>query len=184
MANTYFFTGFPGFIASSLIKQLLYKGYEIDHIYLLVLPDFFQKANEEIVKIAFDENIPRNRFTVITGDITKPNLHMTPDMIEQLQNEVTHIFHLAAIYDLAVPKDIAYNVNVNGTKNVNEWVQTLHNLRRYIYFSTAYVSGTREGRINETELTMNQTFKNHYESTKYEAEVLVREVMDSVPTTI
>ena len=36
----------------------------------------------------------------------------------------------------------------------------------------------------EHELVMGQDFKNHYESTKWQAEVWVREYMDKVPTTI
>ncbi|WP_246042211.1 hypothetical protein [Cohnella pontilimi] len=39
---------------------------------------------------------------------------------------------------------------------MNQWILTLPNLRRYVYFSTAYVSGDREGRILETELEMEQ----------------------------
>lgn len=52
-----------------------------------------------------------------------------------------------------------------------------------MYFSTAYVSGNRTGLIRETELQMGQQFKNHYEETKYKAEVLVQELKD-VPYTI
>lgn len=185
MSNRYFFTGFPGFIASSLIRQIIRDRYgEIEHIYLLVLPNLLDTVREQVVRIAAEENLPFERFSLITGDITKPDLAIHPEMGTQLRNDVTHVFHLAAVYDLAVPQDIAYNVNVNGTRNVNEWILSLHHIERYIYFSTAYVSGTREGRIFETELEMNQSFKNHYESTKYEAEKLVRDIMSRVPTTI
>lgn len=83
-----------------------------------------------------------------------------------------------------MPEPLAERVNVHGTNQVNEWVQTLPNLQRYIYFSTAYVSGTREGRIYEEELEMHQTFRNHYERTKYDAEVLVDRLKEMVPTTI
>ncbi|WP_226037747.1 SDR family oxidoreductase [Aquibacillus saliphilus] len=185
MRNTYFFTGFPGFICSSLIKQLLLKSSnEIDHIYLLVLPDLKQKAEEEVERIISSNNSMKEKFTVIQGDITATNLNLTTEINRQLSETVTHVFHLAAIYDLAVPKDIAYQVNVNGTNQVNNWLLSLTNLKRYIYFSTAYVAGTREGEILETELDEGQTFKNHYEHTKFEAEKLVRKIMDRVPTTI
>ena len=50
--------------------------------------------------------------------------------------------------------------------------------------STAYVAGTRTGVVYEHELSMGQGFKNHYESTKFQAEVWVREYMARVPTTI
>ncbi|KIL37043.1 3-beta hydroxysteroid dehydrogenase [Cohnella kolymensis] len=185
MSRCYFFTGFPGFIASSLIRQIIRDHHAaIGHIYLLVLPDLLEKAREEVQRVSAEEGLPFERFSLISGDITKPDLDILPERNGLLQHEVTHVFHLAAVYDLAVPRQIAFNVNVNGTRNVNDWVQGLHNIERYVYFSTAYVSGTREGRILESELDRDQSFKNHYESTKFEAEMLVRQVMGKVPTTI
>ncbi|GAA0341835.1 SDR family oxidoreductase [Bacillus carboniphilus] len=184
MSHTYFFTGFPGFIATSLIKEIIRKGYPVCHIYVLVLPNFKDRALEEIDRIASKGDINASQFTVITGDITRPQLAIDDPLNGELQSKVTHVFHLAAIYDLAVPEDIAFEVNVNGTKNMNDWVLTLPNIERYVYFSTSYVAGTREGRILETDLDMNQSFKNHYEQTKYKAEVLVNEIMNHVPTTI
>src|SRR6266496_1323586 len=50
--------------------------------------------------------------------------------------------------------------------------------------STAYVAGDRTGVVYEHELSLGQGFKNHYESTKFQAELWVRELMDRVPTTI
>ena len=57
-------------------------------------------------------------------------------------------------------------------------------LERLNYVSTAYVAGTRTGTVYEHELIMGQQHKNHYESTKFQAEVWVREYLDKVPTTI
>jgi nucleoside-diphosphate-sugar epimerase len=57
-------------------------------------------------------------------------------------------------------------------------------LERHVYISTAYVAGWRSGVVYEHELVLGQTFKNHYESTKFQAEVWVRQTADRVPTTI
>ncbi|HET6872649.1 MAG TPA: SDR family oxidoreductase [Sporolactobacillaceae bacterium] len=184
MANTYLFTGFPGFIATNLVKQVIRDRQDVEHIYVLVLPNFVNKAEETIANIVETMGIARSQFTIVEGDITKPNLALEAEIREKLKECLTHVFHLAAIYDLAVPEKLAVEVNVDGTKNVNDWVQTLNQLKRYVYFSTSYVAGTREGRILETELEMGQTFKNHYERTKYEAEVLVKGIMNAVPTTV
>ncbi|MEE4378095.1 MAG: SDR family oxidoreductase [Candidatus Competibacteraceae bacterium] len=182
--NTYFFTGFPGFIATALIRKMIREDYPIAEINLLVLPDMLDKAQAEVAKITAGENIPADKLRIIQGDITKPNLALESGEDARLKEAVTHVFHLAAVYDLAVPEHIAQTVNVTGTGLVNEWLLTLKNLQRYVYFSTAYVSGKREGPILETELEMGQSFKNHYERTKYEAEVLVRQIVDRIPTTI
>lgn len=174
MGNTFFMTGYPGFLARNLVDQLIQDhGETVDHIYLLALPDLRDQAAETIQTYAFKHEHDPEMFTVVSGDITETGLLLDTDVDQILKKSVTHVFHLAAIYDLAVPKDIAYNVNVNGTQQINDWVQTLMNLKRYIYFSTAYVSGKREGRIYEHELAQGQRFRNHYEQTKYEAEVLV-----------
>ncbi|MDQ3632815.1 MAG: SDR family oxidoreductase, partial [Actinomycetota bacterium] len=42
----------------------------------------------------------------------------------------------------------------------------------------------RHGVVYEHELALGQRFKNHYESTKFQAEVWVRAAMDRVPTTV
>ena len=53
-------------------------------------------------------------------------------------------------------------------------------ITRYMYFSTAYVAGKREGLLLETELIRPDAFKNHYEETKFEAEQLVEELKADV----
>lgn len=185
LVYSFFMTGFPGFLASNLIKQLMHDHYlNIEHIYLLVLPNQEKLAKETLQRISSNSELTNEQFTIILGDITKVDLGISSEYKKVLKEKVTHVFHLAAIYDLAVPKDIAYEVNVNGTNNMNKWLPSLKQLKRYIYYSTAYVSGKREGKIYEHELQMGQEFRNHYEHTKYLAEVLVQDVMNNIPTTI
>jgi thioester reductase-like protein len=83
-----------------------------------------------------------------------------------------------------VPDAIAERVNVGGTQHVLDLAGRAERLERHHYVSTAYVAGWRSGRVYESELAAGQSFKNHYESTKFAAEVLVRNTLDSVPTTI
>ena len=75
-------------------------------------------------------------------------------------------------------------MNVEGTGNVLELCEGCSELERLNYVSTAYVAGERTGVVYEHELALGQGFKNHYESTKFQAEVWVREALDRVPTTI
>lgn len=185
MQHVYFITGYPGFLASGLIRQLI-KDYreQVKHIYLLVLPEEMNRAKEDIFHFQKAYQLDQDFTTIIPGDITKKQLAMNEGTLAKVNNQVTHVFHLAALYDLAVPKELAHLTNVLGTKQVNQWVQTLPSLKRYVYFSTAYVSGTRKGKIYEHELKKKQSFRNHYEHTKYLAEISVRKVMNIVPTTI
>lgn len=178
--KTLFITGFPGFLATDLLKQIIddYRE-DIRHVYVLAMVAEQAQALEKIGRITNEKHVSRDLFSLIVGDITKDNL-----ALNQSFADVTHVFHLAAIYDLAVPEMIAEKVNVQGTRQVNHWVKALPKLERYIYFSTAYVSGNREGRIYENELQVGQSFRNHYERTKFDAEVLVEDLKSDIPTTI
>src|SRR5699024_4612239 len=185
MEDVYFVTGYPGFIASELVRQLLQDHQQrIKHMYLLVLPHLKEKAQRQMNGLLQQGASNDLRFTIITGDITHPNLSMDKTVCDTLQNRVTHVFHLAAIYDLAVSEQITYHVNVIETKHRNDWVKHINTLERYIYFSTADVSGESVVRIYEHELQTNQTIKNHYEKTKYEAEISVDNVKSDIPIMI
>ena len=130
------------------------------------------------------EEIGAERLEVIAGDIGEPRLGLEEADYERLRSEVQQVFHLAAIYDLAVPLAIAQRVNVAGTGNVVDFCLAAEGLERLVYISTAYVAGDRTGVVYEHELVMGQEFKNHYESTKFQAEAWVREYAGQVPTTI
>src|SRR5438876_3851928 len=104
--------------------------------------------------------------------------------LETARRETTTLFHLAAIYDLAVERDLALRVNVGGTRNVNNFAKTIKKLRRYHYVSTCYVAGKRKGLILETELRHDAGFRNHYEETKYAAELEVEALKSELPITI
>lgn len=175
------YTGFPGFITSQLIREQLKKGQE-DVIYVLVLPSELQKAELEKEKILVQ--FPLSTIEIMEGDITLPNLNLSASKAKELQNKVEVFWHLAAIYDLAVPKEVAWKVNVVGTTMVNAFVKNIHKLKRYMYFSTAYVAGTRTGLLLETELVRPEKFKNYYEETKFEAELLVEELKKELPVTV
>jgi thioester reductase-like protein len=124
------------------------------------------------------------RVELLAGDITSRRLGLSEADWDRLRGEVRRVFHLAAIYNLSVPLEVAQRVNVEGTGNVVELCLGAKRLERLVYASTAYVAGRRTGVVYEHELVMGQAFKNHYESTKFQAEVWVRELRERVPTTI
>jgi nucleoside-diphosphate-sugar epimerase len=176
-----FLTGFPGFIAGRLVKRLAAEG---ARFLLLVQPAFMERAREEVARIASETNVTPLNFQLIEGDITQPDLGVAPLKLERARAETTTLFHLAAIYDLAVERNLALRVNVEGTRNVNRFALTLPALRRYHYVSTCYVAGLRTGVILETELRHSAGFRNFYEETKYQAELEVEALKEQLPVTI
>lgn len=175
--STILFTGFPGFIGARLIPRLLDQD-PAAVVVALVEPRMVEKAR------AAAAVIDAERVLVEPGDITDPRLGLTDARYAELAASTTQVHHLAAIYDLAVPLAIAERVNVLGTQHVIAFCRAATRLERHHYVSTCYVAGWRSGRVMESDLAAGQPFKNHYESTKFGAEVLVRASMDEVPTTI
>lgn len=179
--ETIFLTGFPGFIAGRLVERLATAETQF---FLLVQPQFIEKARRDIEKIAAATGAPLENFALVEGDITRENLGMSAEDLKTVLAETTDVFHLAAVYDLAVEKNLAFRVNVEGTRNVNETVKKMPHLRRYNYISTCYVAGRRTGEILETELVHDAGFRNYYEETKYLAEVEVENLKGELPVTI
>ncbi len=169
-------TGFPGFIGRRLVHKLLSDSGKLR--LTAIVEDRMSGLAAELAAPYGD------RVEVLAGDIGDRRLGLADDDWDRLRKSVRTVYHLAAIYNLAVPLEIAQRVNVDGTGNIVEFCAACKSLERHVYVSTAYVAGRRKGVVYEHELVMGQDFKNHYESTKFQAEAWVRESMDSVPTTI
>jgi thioester reductase-like protein len=170
-------TGFPGFIGHRLVRSLLEANPDT-RVVALVEARMLAAAQTAAAEI------DPGRIELLTGDIGERGLGIASSDWERLTAEVTHVFHLAAIYNLAVPLELAQRVNVAGTGNVLELCLATRNLERLMYVSTAYVAGTRTGVVYEHELALGQGFKNHYESTKFQAELWVQQLLDRIPTTV
>jgi thioester reductase-like protein len=169
-------TGFPGFIGRRVVARLL----EVDdnaRVTALVESRMADTARELAERYG-------DRVEIVEGDIGERRLGLDDDAWDRLTGSVEMVFHLAAIYDLAVPLALAQKVNVDGTGNVIDFCRAAADLRRHVYVSTAYVAGDRKGTVYEHELVLGQDFKNHYESTKFQAEVWIRDSMAHVPTTV
>ncbi len=180
--ETIFLTGFPGFIAGRLVKRLAAEG---ARFLLLTQPALAARAREEVARIAAETGAPASGFRILEGDITRPDLGLSSNDALMAQSETTMLFHLAAAYDLAIARDVAMLVNLEGTRNLNRFaLEKLKNLRRYHYVSTCYVAGLRTGTILETELKHEAGFRNFYEETKYLAEMEVEELKAKLPLTI
>ena len=173
-----FFTGFPGFIGRRLVERLLADDPEV-RVAALVEERMAGDAREQAGQIPGGD-----RIEVMVGDITDRRLGLSREGYDRLVGEMTSAHHLAAIYNLAVPFDVAQDVNVNGTGNVLDLCARAEGLERLNYVSTAYVAGMRTGTVYEHELNLGQQHKNHYESTKFLAEVWVRDYFEKVPTTV
>lgn len=176
-------TGFPGFLGSALLPRLLARRDGVRAV-CLVQDRHRETARRRLAEIEREHPHTRGRVVLLSGDITAPHLGLSAADLETL-DDVQEVWHLAAVYDLTVPKSVAHRVNVDGTAQVVAFCDSRQHLHRLQYVSTCYVSGLYEGEFTEESLDEGQPFRNHYESTKFEAELLVRKAMaDGLPATI
>jgi thioester reductase-like protein len=180
-APTVLFTGFPGFIGMRLLPRILelQPGWRVE---CLVQEKFADAARAAVATLEASHPRARGRVGLVTGDITVHGLGIEAKRAKELRQSLVQAWHLAAVYDLAVARDVGRRVNVEGTKNILDFVGRARRFERLHYVSTAFVSGTARGTFRETDLDVGQGFKNHYEETKFQAEVEV--VRSKVPGTV
>jgi thioester reductase-like protein len=186
------FTGFPGFLGSALLRRVLARG--DGPVACLIQPRYRDLAEERAREIVAEvggngsgsgDGGDPPAVHLYEGDVTEPDLGLgsaldDPDLLAG----VGELYHLAAVYDLSVDADLAAAVNVRGTEHVLDAAEKL-GVDRLHYVSTCYVSGRYDGAFTEDHLREGQSFNNHYEASKYRAEVAVRERMAAgVPATV
>ncbi|MDX1502181.1 MAG: SDR family oxidoreductase [Thermoanaerobaculia bacterium] len=175
-------TGFPGFLGSELVPRIL-AGDPERRVVCLVQSRFAELAAERAREVAERDPSAAGRISLVEGDITEPGLGMGSG--RDLTAEVDQVYHLAAVYDLMVRRRLALRVNVTGTSHVLDFCESCPAFERLHYVSTCYVSGRYAGIYTESDLDKGQTFNNHYEETKFLAEVEVQQRMrGGLPATV
>ena len=180
--STIFMTGFPGFLGSRLAPRLLARHPD-RRLVCLVQPKFAATARSRAEQLAAANPTIAGRLELVEGDLTAEGLGVADPA--HLLADIAEIWHLAAVYDLSVPRELGMRVNVDGTRHVLRFAERCPGLERHHYVSTCYVSGRWCGPFRETDLEVGQTFNNFYEETKFLAE---REVASAraagMPTTV
>ena len=161
---TVLMTGFPGFLGSALLPNILRRT--DGAAMCLVQSKFAALAKQRVTELYTADPAMQGRIQLIEGDITQPGLGLGAEAL----NEITEAWHLAAAYDLTVSREAAVRVNVEGTQNVLDALERCPRLTRLHYFSTCYVSGRYAGPFSEDDLEVGAPFNNYYEETKHLAE--------------
>jgi nucleoside-diphosphate-sugar epimerase len=112
--------------------------------------------------------LEHKRLSLVFADLTDDQ------PLPAVGNDITTVIHCAAsvAFDLSIEEQ--RSINVEGTRRVLELAATLPNLERVVHVSTAYVAGTHEGTFGPDDLDRGQGFRNTYEQSKWEAEMLAR----------
>ncbi len=178
-----FFTGYPGFLGSALLPRVLARTPGAAAT-CLVQPKFAGAARRRIEELELAEPSLRGRIDLVEGDISRADLGLGGSL-PRIASGVSEVYHLAAVYDLGVRRETGIRVNLYGTRHVLDFASRCQSLERLHYVSTCYVSGRHPGIFSEDDLERGQSFNNHYEESKYLAELEVRSRMDEgLPATV
>jgi thioester reductase-like protein len=80
-------------------------------IHCLVRKGSLGKFDDLVERLGAD----KDRLVPIVGDLSKPNLGIAPDKAKALGGKITHVFHLAALYDITADAKAQLAANVEGT---------------------------------------------------------------------
>lgn len=142
--------------------------FETDKEYL---PTNFQ--NSQALKSFFEHQI-----LFVETDLSKNELGISKENINQLLKEKIDVFyHVASLSSFRNSPSIIRKltkVNIEGTRQVLDLVERL-NVKEFGYVGSAYSCGKNDGEIAPDFVNTGQGFRNFYEESKQQAELLVRD---------
>jgi NAD(P)-dependent dehydrogenase (short-subunit alcohol dehydrogenase family) len=162
----YFVTGGTGFIGRFLVQNLLKHG---EPVYLLVR----KSALKKLPALRETWGVDDKRAVAIVGDLAKPNLGVTAEDLKRLKGKVDHLFHLAAIYDLAASAEDQQRANIDGTRHAVEFGHDIQ-VGCFHHVSSIAAAGLYDGVFREDMFEEAEDLDHPYFRTKHLAEGIVR----------
>jgi nucleoside-diphosphate-sugar epimerase len=164
-------TGATGFLGSHLASRFLIDGQAVS---VLARGSKTASARERVETVLQDiGSAPQARLAVFEGDISLPDFGLSETDFNQLVSSTDEVWHCAASLSfLPEDREEIFKMNVGGMRNVLDLVDRIRG-RRLHHVSTAYIAGNRSDLAMENEINVGQTFKNPYEESKCEAELIV-----------
>ncbi len=178
-ARNILITGAPNYAALQLVWRIVETEPDAT-ICLVVRGDVISAVEGQLAQ----RSGVRERVRVFRGNPCDANLGMQSHEFGEVANSTTDVFHMLAEYHSRNPKSFVEEININGTRHTLQSMAHFSALKRFHYYSTAFVCGDRDGVVLESELLQGQSFRNTYERTRYTAELDVRRVGTDLPVTI
>ncbi|KAF8114728.1 hypothetical protein N665_0034s0067 [Sinapis alba] len=169
--KTYLLTGATGFLGKVLIEKLLRVSPEIGKILILIKSKDQESANKRL----YDEIISSDLFNhlkkmhgssyeafmnskliPILGDIGEDNLGIESEIAAKISCEIDIVISCAGRTTFDDRYDLALNVNALGPGRLLSFAKSCNKLKLFLHFSTAYVTGKKEGTILETPLCIGE----------------------------
>lgn len=169
-------TGATGFLGGELLTRLL-RAEENPSLCLLIRGENAEERFKEL-KNRLKTELPGleidSRLSFKGGDTTLPNFGLGESEFQDLANKTSKIMHSAASTNLGQSLELARSINVAGTENALKLAKRSSSFENFFHISTAYVAGDVTNSVRADEICLKRSFKNGYEQSKAEAEILVR----------
>ncbi len=178
--NTIFLTGATGFLGGHFLRYLLRCS--AGRVIALTRRAGNTPYNQRLAHL---ERLHPGRLVCVEGDVRLPGLCLSSEAQALLAEQSVEIWHLAAITRFEeILRDLIFQVNLEGTRNVVEFARRLPGVKHLHHVSTAYAAGNGYGEdaVPEGPLKRPTSFKNPYEESKHEAERCVSDA--NIPYTI
>jgi NAD(P)-dependent dehydrogenase (short-subunit alcohol dehydrogenase family) len=167
---TYLVTGGTGFIGRHLIERLLAN--REGQIHVLVREGSTERLQELIERWGQPD-----RIVPLVGDITEPKLGLSDEKVAELEGNVDHFFHLAAMYDMTADSDTNLKLNVGGTRNAIDLANAIQ-AGTFHHTSSIAAAGQHKGLFREDMFDEGQPLEHPYHRTKFESEKLARTLVE------
>ena len=166
-----FLTGATGFLGSHLTCRLLQDGH---HVSVLARGSKNVSARGRVEETLRDVGVADfSSLDVFEGDIALPGLGLNEGAAKQIVMSADEVWHCAASLSfLEEDRADIFRMNVGGTQHVLDFAGRIPS-RRLQHVSTAYIAGKRSDVAMESEIDVGQSFKNPYEESKCQAELLI-----------
>ena len=184
-------TGVTGFLGQELLCQLLTDT--AARVTCLIRASNDAKAERrlrETVERLFGAEswaLVSSRVVAARGDVTERGMGMSRRTRAGLVRSTTHLIHCAATVRFDLPLAAARRINVGGTMEVGDFTARAHRegrLEGAVFVSTSFVGGRHPELFGEDDLDVGQEFRNTYEQSKFEAELVIRPLMRDVPVIV
>jgi thioester reductase-like protein/short-subunit dehydrogenase involved in D-alanine esterification of teichoic acids len=159
----YVVTGGTGFIGRRIVARLLDARPDAE-VWVLV-------RRESLGRFERLADQWGERAKPLVGDLTEADLGLTEEATAEL-DDVEHVVHCAAIYDITAAEATQRAANVDGTRAVIELARRLDATLHHV--SSIAVAGDFRGEYTEADFDVGQQLPTPYHQTKFEAELLVR----------
>ncbi|MFN0152071.1 MAG: AMP-binding protein [bacterium] len=169
--KTLLVTGTTGFLAKAIVEKILFEAPDVGRLYLLIRAKkrggsgaAAMTAQARLEKEVLDSPamsrlraragdgyvaFVREKARAVAGDLSLPDLGLSPDDRARLQSEVDVVINSAATVVFDERIDQALALNTHGPRRLVEFAKGAKKRPVFVQISTCYVCGKRVGLVPE-----------------------------------